>query len=128
VFAGENDEQFTVFRHVVIKSPSRRAATPEDSETPEAAKSPEAFFVATFKPKNMTIAANKRFSLLPMMVFMGFTGFRSKMWMVDETTGLCRGVYEWQTRGDAEAYSRSIAVRFMTRRSEPGTVRFEIVN
>jgi hypothetical protein len=74
----------------------------------------------------MTIEENKRFSKIPMLVFMGFRGFCSKLWMVDEITGLCQGVYEWDTLQDAENYSKSIAAGFMTRRSVPGSVSFEI--
>jgi hypothetical protein len=111
-FAGDGGERFRVFRSAVIIS---RGVPP-----------PAARFVIRFQPNDMGIEANKRFSLLPMMIFMGFTGFRSKMWMVDESTGVCQGLYEWQTMADAENYSRSIAVRFMTRRSVPGSVGFKI--
>jgi hypothetical protein len=46
-----------------------------------------------------------------MTIFMGFTGFRSKYWAVDYETGLCQGIYEWQTVADAKAYSESVAMR-----------------
>ena len=45
---------------------------------------------------------------------------------MDETTNTCMGVYRWQTRTDAEHYARSIAMRFMSMRSIPGSVQFQI--
>ncbi len=111
MFPGEQGEKLTVFRQVVIRS--RRP-------------DPQAVFTIRFQPKDMGVEQNKRFSRLPMMIFMGFRGFRAKMWMVDESTGVCQGVYEWQTMRDAENYSRSIALRFMTRRSVASSVEFKI--
>ena len=70
----------------------------------------------------MTTQQNIRFSLLPMMIFMGFHGFREKLWCVDDATGLCKGVYAWQTEQDAQNYANSIAMRFKTRRSDPQSV------
>ena len=104
---------FTIFRRVVIRS---------DMDEPQA------WFWIRFKPANMSPQANIRFSLLPMMVFMGFHGFRSKYWGVDPDSGLCQGLYEWQTVEDAENYAKSIAMRFMVNRSEPASVHWGIVD
>ena len=111
----DDGKTFTVFRHVIIRQTAKNHTKPQ------------AVFIIQFQPKNMTIEENKRFSRLPMLVFMGFHGFRSKYWMVDEATGLCRGVYEWNTLQDAENYSKSIAIRFITKRSVSGSVSFKIV-
>ena len=105
--------QFTVFRRVEIQT-----GQPE----------PAAWFWVRFKPARMGVKANIVFSLLPMMVFMGFKGFRSKYWGVQRDTGLCQGLYEWQTVADAQAYAQSIAMRFMSNRSEPGSVEWGVVN
>lgn len=78
--------QFTIFRRVEIRS-----------DQPE----PQAYFWIRFQPANMGVKANILFSLLPMMVFMGFPGFRTKYWGVQNETGLCQGLYEWQTVADA---------------------------
>ena len=107
--------KFTVFRHVVIRQTIKKHAKPQ------------AVFIVRFQPKNMTVEENKRFSRIPMLVFMGFHGFRSKHWMVDTATGLCQGVYEWDTLRDAENYSKSMALRFITKRSVSGSVSFEII-
>jgi hypothetical protein len=110
----EDGQTFRVFRHVRI-----RTADP---------KRPEGAFVVRFKPENMTVDQNIRFSLLPMMIFMGFHGFCEKYWCVNDETGLCQGVYAWQTIKDAENYSKSIAMRFMTNRSDPKSVSARVID
>ena len=103
---------FRVFRRVAIRAIDKPA--------------PEATFIIRFMPKGMSVRANVVFSYIPMVVMLGFPGFRSKYWCVDDATGLFQGVYEWQTQADAETYSRSIALRFIQGRSEPGSVTFSI--
>ena len=110
----EDGMKFRVFRHVKIRG--RQLIEPE------------AVFIVRFRPQNMTVKENIRFSLLPMMIFMGFRGFREKYWCVNDETGLCQGVYAWQTIEDAENYSKSIAMRFMSRRSDPESVNFRVIN
>jgi hypothetical protein len=109
----EDGKEFEVFRHVRIVGKTEAL--------------PEAVFVVRFKP-HMSTKKNIVFSLLPMMIFMGFRGFREKYWAVDRKTGLCQGLYKWQTVKDAENYSKSIAVRFMSGRSVPGTVDLRIID
>jgi hypothetical protein len=104
----ENGQTFRIFRHVKIKAPDAMA--------------PQGVFIVRFRPLNMTVQQNIRFSLLPMLILMGFHGFREKFWCVDDSTGLCQGVYAWQTEQDAQNYANSIAMRFMTRRSDPLSV------
>jgi hypothetical protein len=106
--------KFRIFRHVRIRSTSQDR--------------PQGAFVVRFKPEKMGIEENIRFSRLPMLIFMGFHGFREKYWCVDDETGLCQGVYAWQTLEDANNYSRSIAMRFMTRRSVVGSVTSQVID
>jgi hypothetical protein len=113
-FTMEDGEKFEVFRHVIIRSSNKEI------------NKPQAVFTIRFQLKNMTIEKNKKFSRIPMLVFMGFHGFRSKLWMLNEETEVFQGVYEWDTLQDAERYSKSIALRFMTRRSVEGSVSYEI--
>ncbi|MBU0926978.1 MAG: YdhR family protein [Spirochaetes bacterium] len=105
-------KSFTVFRRVIVKS----------------GKEPRAFFLVRFKPLDMSVRKNIAFSILPMMVFMGLPGFSSKYWAVDHATGLCQGLYEWETVEDARAYSESFAMRFMAARSDPDSVEFRIID
>jgi len=107
---------FTVFRHVTIKPviiSSRNEITPVK-------------FIIRFTLKNMCVEKNIVFSKLPMMIFMGFTGFRSKYWTVNYKTGEYQGIYMWDSYEDAIRYSKSIAVKFMTRRALPDSVKFNI--
>ena len=62
-----------------------------------------------------------------LLIFMGFKGFRSKYWCVNEETGMCQGVYEWDRMEDAKRYSKSIAVKNMTKRSVAGSVSFKVL-
>jgi hypothetical protein len=106
--------RFTIFRRVIIRDSGSTV--------------PGAFFLVRFKPGNMTAEQNVKFSRLPMMIFMGFTGFRSKYWAVNYDTGLCQGLYEWQTVEDAENYAKSIAMKFMRNRSVPESVEYRIID
>lgn len=110
----EDGKTFRIFRHVRIRT--------ADLEQPEGV------FIVRFKPNHMTVNQNIRFSLLPMMVIMGFHGFREKYWCVNDETGLCQGVYAWQTVEDADNYSKSIAMRFMTNRSDPKSVSMRVID
>jgi len=87
---------------------------------------PGATFLVRFHLAHMSKAANERFLNLPIPFFMGLPGFRSKYWLYDEETGDFQGRYQWDTVADAERYTNSLAVRFMTWRSVPGSVSFEI--
>lgn len=87
---------------------------------------PEARFEITFQLKNMSGSKNEKFSYLPMFFVLGFQGFCSKYWLIDYETNTCRGIYEWQHKKDAVAYSNSVAVRFMKLRSVEGSVRYQI--
>jgi hypothetical protein len=108
----EDGEQFTVFRHVRVKAPG----------------APAAVFVVRFTPARMSVRQNIRFSLLPMIPLLGLHGFREKYWCVNEQTGVCQGLYAWQTVADAETYAGSVALRFMARRSLPGSVSHQILD
>ena len=102
--------QFHVFRYAKKRSPAPTTAR----------------FQIQFQLKHLTAKQNERFSLLPMLFVVGFPGFYSKYWLVDETTNTCMGIYEWQCTEDAIRYSNSIAVRFMKRRSVTGSVQYAI--
>ncbi len=108
-------KSFTIFRRVSILS---------SSGTPD----PASYFLVRFKPQNIGIKGNIKFSFIPMMIFMGFKGFRSKYWAVNYETGLCQGLYEWQTLEDAENYSKSIAMKFMIKRSFPESIEYKIID
>ena len=109
----KDGKAFTIFRRVDIKHYLKSEA-------------PEALFIIRFTP-TMELHKNIRLSRVMLFVFMGFKGFRSKYWCVNENSGECQGIYEWDTKADAERYSQSIAIRNMTKRSVPGSISFEIL-
>ena len=76
----------------------------------------------------MSVRQNIRFSLLPMVPLLGMPGFREKYWCVNRQTGGCQGIYAWQTAADAHAYTGSVALRFMTSRSVPGSVSYQVLD
>lgn len=106
----EDGKQFTVFRHAKVNAPGE----------------PTGVFIVRFTPARLSVRQNIRFSLLPMIPLLGMRGFREKYWCVNEQTGECQGVYAWHTLADAEAYARSIALRFMTSRSLAGSISHRI--
>ena len=109
----EDGKTFTIFRRGDTKKYFR------DTK-------PKGLFIIYFTPK-MDIQKNIRLSRIMLFIFMGFKGFRSKYWCVNEENGECLGVYEWQKLKDAKRYSESIAVTVMNKRSVPGTVSFKVL-
>lgn len=103
---------FTVFRTIMIQPGGSPGG---------------ALFVVRFTPKSMSLAANRVFSLAPIPFFTGLPGFRAKCWMENRETGACAGVYQWDSAETAASYSRSFAVKFMTRRSVPGSVSYTVI-
>jgi len=112
VLTMDDGAQFVVFRHVRVRGRG----------------DPAAQFIVRFTPAHMSVRQNIRFSLLPMLALLGMHGFREKFWCVNEETGMCQGIYAWQTPADAAAYAESIALRFMTRRSVEGSVWCQITD
>jgi hypothetical protein len=76
----------------------------------------------------LSAKANRRLSLIPAPFIAAQPGFRSKTWMLGQQTGRFRGVYEWDTRADAEAYWTSFPMRMMKRRAEPGSIVYEVTD
>jgi hypothetical protein len=89
---------------------------------------PEAAFLVRFTPRGTSITQNIRFSRLPMIFLLGFPGFRAKYWTVEDGSGACQGIYDWDTISHAERYASSIALRFLSGRSEPGSVSFRVID
>jgi hypothetical protein len=104
--------EFVVFRQAQVKAGSR--------------EEPTAVLIVRFSLKRMSPRLNKLFSLLPIPFFCGLPGFRGKLWTLDEENGLFQGIYQWASAKYAENYARSFAMRFMQRRSVPGSLSYRI--
>jgi hypothetical protein len=64
-------------------------------------------------------------SLLNTPLFVGFPGFRSKLWLAADEHGDYRGVYEWDGAERAVHYARSLW-RVLALVSVPGSIRYAI--
>jgi len=115
VLTMDDGEKFKIFRQVIIRKGRKEWGEPG------------AVFKVKFHVATMSQKMNKRFSVLPIPFFIGLPGFRSKLWLVNEKSGYNMGIYEWQTPKDAKNYSKSFAMKFMTKRSVPGSASFEII-
>lgn len=110
----DSGKRYKIFRHLIINTKEKLSAD-------------KCVFIVEFKLKNMSVAANRIFSILPIAMFVGLPGFKEKFWMCNQETGLNQGVYQWATYKNAEDYSKSFAVNFMTKRSIPGSIKFKII-
>ncbi len=71
-------------------------------------------------------AAFRRECLIHTLLFAGFRGFRSKLWLEDDRTRIYRGIYEWDGAEDASAYAARM-VGLLAPFSNQGTVEAQIV-
>lgn len=109
----EDGQHFKVFRHAVM-------STPLNGKNP-------AIFKVRFNLANMSPKRNIPFSLIPMLFILGLPGFRVKLWTINENNGYFQGIYQWDKLEDAENYANSAALSFMTKRSIPGSISYEII-
>lgn len=68
----------------------------------------------------------RRVCIVTTPFFVGIRGFRSKLWMVDPTTGDFAGLYEWDDADGARAYAEGLG-RVLRALSVPGSVDYELV-
>lgn len=109
----ENGNKFIVFREIVVDPAS---------DQPE---QPGAVLVLHFRVVNMTPEQNKLYSLLPLPLYIGDKGFRTKLFTINGE--YCQSIYEWDTVQDAENYLRSMALKTVQMRSVPGSFSYKII-
>jgi len=68
----------------------------------------------------------RRESLLNTVLFVGFPGFVSKLWLADDERGRYRGLYEWDGPELAENYARALW-RVLALVSEPGSIHYVVL-
>ncbi len=112
VVADAAGQSFTVFREVVV------------DPAPGQPAQPGAILTLHFKVTNMSPELNELYSLLPLPLYIGDPGFRSKLFTIDGDN--CQSIYEWDTVQDAENYVNSVALRTILLRSITGSVSYQI--
>ena len=68
----------------------------------------------------------QRESLLNTLLFVGFPGFVSKLWLANDERGRYRGLYEWDGPELAENYARALW-RVLALVSEPGSIHYAVL-
>jgi hypothetical protein len=109
----DDAKSFKIFRRVRIKRYFNKN------------KRPQGLFIIRFALKMSIENIIKSRGML--MMFMGFKGFRTKYWCVDEQSGMCQGLYEWDTLEDAVRYSKSVVIKAITKHSVSGSISFKIL-
>jgi hypothetical protein len=104
---------FTIFREVIVD--------PARDQPPE----PRAVLILHFRVTNMTPEQNKLYSLLPLPLYIGDPGFRSKLFTIHGEH--CHSIYEWDTADDARNYLNSMALRSILVRAVPDSLSFKII-
>ncbi|MFC1770164.1 YdhR family protein [Nitrospirota bacterium] len=75
----------------------------------------------------MPASINKRLSMIPTPFLIGRSGFREKIWTMQENTGEFQGIYQWDSLESAQKYPDSLIFKVMTKRAMPDTVSIEIL-
>jgi hypothetical protein len=112
--------EYTPFRH------TRRSTALWSSTQPPAVLQPR-FHLAALPARRRTLHALFRVvCIVTTPFFVGLPGFRSKLWMVDPTTGDFAGLYEWDDAATARAYADGLA-KVLRLLSTPGSVTYELI-
>ena len=114
IVTDDRGEQFTIFRQVVV-DPAK--------DQPE---NPGAILDLHFRVTNMSDQANELYSLIPLPLYIGDPGFRSKLFTINGED--CQSIYEWDTPQEAQKYVNSFALKTILARSVPGSMTYKIVS
>jgi hypothetical protein len=86
------------------------------------------FLAVAFRLKRVRGAGHvwfRRESILNTPLFVGFSGFVSKLWLAHDENGVYRGLYEWDGAERAERYARSLW-RVLALVSEPDSIDYRV--
>ena len=111
----KNNSKFKIFRHITIKNVQDDAAS--------------TVFIVSFKFARLSYEANKKASIIPMLLITGFPGFVKKIYAVNPKNGYWQGMYQWKSLKYLEEYKKSFVFRMMNKRAIQGPINsFEIEN
>jgi hypothetical protein len=105
--------------------------TSRDPDPGEAPRQKEVLLVVWFHLRGIPPGARvrrwlfERESILNTLLYAGFDGYRTKLWMVDPDTSDYAGLYAWAGAAEAERYGRYIT-SVLRPLSRPGSVGFEL--
>lgn len=102
-----------VYRETTVNRPS-----PEDP----------CVLIVSFRLRGVRGAVHAAFraeSILNTVLFVGFPGFVSKLWMTNDENGVYRGLYEWDGPQEAEDYARALW-RVLELVSSKGSIDFRV--
>lgn len=110
-----DNSKYKIFRHITIKN------DPNNSEG--------TVFIVSFKFSHLSHKANKKASVIPMLLITGFPGFIKKIYAVNPENGYWQGMYQWKSLKYLEEYKKSFVYRIMNKRAISDTINsFEIEN
>ena len=111
----KDNSKYRIFRLISIKNDQN------DAES--------TVFVVSFKFARLSHKANKKASIIPMLLITGFPGFVKKIYAVNPENGYWQGMYQWKSLKHLEEYKKSFVFRIMNKRAIPGSIHsFEIEN
>ena len=87
-----------------------------------------AIFKVMFHASTISAESVMRKTKYTIPFFVGLPGFCNKKFMVNLEERKFSGHYEWADVESAQAYARSFAVGFMTKRSAPFPIYYEIID
>ena len=111
----KGNEDFIIFRQVVLD--------PKGSYR----KKTGAILTVRFQFLRFSPKTNRILSVIPIPFILAQHGFRSKTWMFGKRSGKFQGLYEWETKEDAERYRFSFPMRLMKKRAVPESLTYEII-
>lgn len=107
--------KYKIFRHITTKNTTNDAMS--------------TVFIVSFKFARLSHKANKKASIIPMLLITGFPGFVKKIYAVNSENGYWQGMYQWKSFKYLEDYKKSFVFRIMNKRAVPGTISsFEVKN
>jgi hypothetical protein len=111
----EDGTTSTVFRETVLREVTR-----------EPALLVVQFRLRLLGPRPLPHRLFRAESIANTPLFAGFPGFLSKLWLCDDSTGVYRGIYEWDGADQAAFYAETLST-LLRLVSVPGTVRYRLV-
>ena len=112
--AYEDGQEFVIFRRLTVSGKTDRSAG-------------FTVFKLRFKFKNLMPKTNKRLSIIPAPFLIGMRGFREKYWTINEENNYFQGIYQFESKKIAENYPNTFVFNLLAKRSETGTVSYEII-